>query len=125
METKAKIVKIDSVTPKEFNGKTTYYHKLVMDNDEKLDFGRNKELAVGEEITYTLTGEEYNGYQKAKGVYNSTAGGSKWVKEAYEEKIAGLSLSYAKDFAIAKDLDGKKTLEIADVFYNWLLKKKQ
>jgi hypothetical protein len=63
----SKIEKIDSV--KEWAGQngTVYYHLLEMENGDKINLGKKKHLAIGEELTYEVTdsGQEYN---KAKTV---------------------------------------------------------
>lgn len=40
---KSTIKTIDKVTPYEKNGKTTFYHNLVMDNGDKINIGKTKE----------------------------------------------------------------------------------
>lgn len=62
----AKITSIDSV--KQWTGPNgmLYYHKLQMENGDKIDIGKKTEMSVGKEIHYSITGPGQGGYQKAK-----------------------------------------------------------
>jgi hypothetical protein len=44
------------------------YHKLIMENDDKIDIGKQKEQQVGWELTYEIVGDGQQEYNKAKAV---------------------------------------------------------
>ena len=56
---------------KEWNGGngTVYYHNLELENGDKINIGKKKQLQIGDEITYEITGDEgQHEYTKAKSV---------------------------------------------------------
>jgi len=61
----AKITKV--VGKKDFTNSygTTIYHQLQMDNGDKIEIGKKKELKEGWELTYEITDEGFE-YMKAK-----------------------------------------------------------
>jgi hypothetical protein len=107
-----KIEKIVKVSPWEGSNGVVFYHHLEMDNGDKIDIGKKKNLAIGEELCYQVT-DTQNEYHKAKAVnpeYNSGGSGSNsggsnrsakkaWPTEA--EKWPSFALSYAKDIYIS------------------------
>ena len=46
----------------------TLYHNLIMENGEKINIGKKKEQQVGWELTYEITEEGQQEYNKAKPV---------------------------------------------------------
>ena len=44
------------------------YHKLIMDNEDKIDIGKQKEQQVGWELTYEILEKGQQEYNKAKAV---------------------------------------------------------
>ena len=48
---------------------TVYYHNLAMENGDKINIGKKKELSVGEELHYEIIGDiGQHEYTKAKSV---------------------------------------------------------
>lgn len=64
---KSKVEKVESCKPFTNNYGTTYYHNLVMENGDKINIGKKKQLAIGEELTYEIVEQDGNSeYVKAK-----------------------------------------------------------
>ena len=65
---KSKVEKIAEVKPWNGSNGTVYYHCLEMDNGDKINIGKKKELAIGEELNYEITETGSQEYNKAKSV---------------------------------------------------------
>ena len=66
MET-SKVEKIIEVKEWGEGDRKTYYHNLVMENGDKINLGKKKHLAIGEELTYMIIDSSQE-YQKAKAI---------------------------------------------------------
>jgi len=64
----SKVVRINEIKPWGEGDRKTFYHNLEMENGDLINIGKKKELSIGEEITYEITGEGQNEYNKAKSV---------------------------------------------------------
>lgn len=66
--TTSKVKRIEEI--KEWAGQkgTVYYHNLEMENGDKINIGKQKQLSVGDELTYEITEHGQQEYQKAKSV---------------------------------------------------------
>lgn len=65
----SKVKAIQSVKP--YNGQhgVTYYHNIELENGDKINIGKKKELQVGYEVTYEIIGDPgQHEYTKAKAV---------------------------------------------------------
>lgn len=94
--TKSKVEKIVEVKPWTGTNGTVLYHTLEMDNGDKINIGKKKELAIGEEITYEITdsGHEYN---KAKTVMENPSFGGKGKSDDY---VKGIEVGHAINNAV-------------------------
>lgn len=71
------------------------YHNLVMENGDKINIGKKKLLAVGDELNYEITGDGQQEYDKAKSVmvdrkpqgYSNMPFSGTNTKEEREKKI--------------------------------------
>jgi len=52
---KSKVATIIGCKPWNGNNGTVYYHDIIMDNGDKINIGKKKELAIGEELEYEIT----------------------------------------------------------------------
>ena len=76
----------------------TYFHNLEMDNGDKINIGKKKEVQVGWELTYEIIETGQQEYQKAKAVKpeeTSFSGGKS--KDAY---IKGIEVGHAVNNAV-------------------------
>ena len=131
----------------------TIYHKLIMENDDKIDIGKKKEQQVGWEMTYEITEEGQHEFNKAKAVApegfksNSTTSGSsnsKPTKEYWEEReknnkeyYAGRhdnkqlnicrqsSLKTAVDYCSGGNCSTSDVLKVAQEFVDWVMENKK
>ena len=120
----SKIKEIHQIKPFNNSYGTTYYHQLLLENGEKIEIGKKKEMKVGWEITYSVDvdGSQHE-YSKAKSEQPQNQvfqkkGGSKGGN-------ASFALSYAKDLAVAyvgqgKDFTSDEIIKVAEAFNDWL-----
>ena len=115
--TTSKVTKV--VNSKPYNGQngTVYYHLLQMDNGDKINIGKKKELSVGDEITYEITETGQQEYNKAKSAQKEFTGGFSGKSKGGNGSFA---LSYAKDLVIGGVIDIKDILTTAERFKTWL-----
>lgn len=64
----SKIKEVKEVKPWGEGDRKTYYHNLVMENEDKINIGKKKEQQVGWELTYEIIEEGQQEYNKAKAV---------------------------------------------------------
>ena len=64
----SKIKNVVSVKPHTNNYGTTYYHNLEMENGDKINLGKKKEQQIGWELTYEITEQGQQEFNKAKAV---------------------------------------------------------
>jgi hypothetical protein len=127
----AKITKV--VSKKDFTNSygTTIYHQLQMDNGDKIEIGKKKELKEGWELTYEITDDAFE-YHKAKSVQpmqqaNNTPNTPQSNPSGLNVQnliVAQSSLASAVQLYQGSGLpDTKEILEAADTFYKWVLTK--
>jgi len=115
------------------------YHKLIMENGDKLDIGKTKKQEVGYELTYEFTGDlGQHEFTKAKSVspmreefnnYVKNNEEDKMTKQEWADRDARKELLYARKSALdgataycnADKCSPEKTLETADMFCTWLI----
>ena len=61
----SKVEKIEKVVPWSGANGTVLYHALLMENGDKINIGKKKELAIGQELEYEITETP----EQAKGEY--------------------------------------------------------
>ena len=65
----ANIKEIKEIKPYTNSYGTTYYHLLELDNGDKIQLGKKKEMQTGWEVTYELVGDTgQHEFTKAKSV---------------------------------------------------------
>ena len=126
----AKITKV--VSKKDFTNSygTTIYHQLQMDNGDKIEIGKKKELKEGWELTYEITDDAFE-YHKAKSVQpipqtttTTTAQSNPSGLNVQNLIVAQSSLASAVNFFSGTGGAGSEdVLEMADKFYKWVLTK--
>jgi hypothetical protein len=110
----------------------TLYHKLIMENGDKIDIGKQKEQKVGWEMTYEITEEGQNEFNKAKAVApegfksnNTTSGSSNGVykKDDTVQKliVKQSSLKAAVDYCSGGNFQPNEVLAIAREFVGWVM----
>lgn len=121
---KSKVKEVVSVKEWGQEPNVIQYHCLVMDNGDKINIGKKKVLAVGDELSYEIvdTSQEYN---KAKNVMEQQKSFGKG-----KGSNGSFALSYAKDLVcnvqigdfeeVTPQLLIDKTTAIADGFKKWL-----
>lgn len=67
--TTSKVEKVTSVKPYNGQNGTIYYHNLIMANGDKINIGKKKELAIGEELKYEIVETGQQEYNKAKPIF--------------------------------------------------------
>jgi len=116
---KSKIKNIQEIKPWGEGDRKTFYHNLEMENGDKINIGKKKELTVGQELEYEIVGEGQE-YNKAKAIQKPFNKGNVGSNGCF-------ALSYAKDFVSTmygtsddKNEDIRIVLKVADTFKEWL-----
>ena len=107
------------------------YHKLIMDNEDKIDIGKQKEQQVGWELTYEILEKGQQEYNKAKAVApdkfksnGQTSYSSSVKKDDVQELIVRQSsLKAAVDLCRGNDCSPEEVCATAQIFAEWVLKK--
>ena len=96
----SKIKEVANMNPWTSNtGKTIIYHSLVMENGDKINIGKMKEQQVGWELSYEITEQGQQEYNKAKAVTpNNFGGGFKGGDNRQESIIRQSSLKCAVEY---------------------------
>ena len=104
---------------KEWEGKhgKMYYHNLVMENGDKINIGKKKQLQVGDELNYEITEVGQQEFNKAKSVAPEFKGN---FSKGSKSNNASFALSYSKDYHSAIGGDVDTILATADKFKKWL-----
>ena len=102
----------------------TYYEIYIDDNPIKRMTASKGKIEEGMKINYTVENDYVTIIkdQPEGGGYKNFS--KKYSPEPIEHKIIGFALSYAKDVMLTKEnMTIEGCLELADKFYNWMLKK--
>ena len=115
------------------------YHKLIMENGDKLDIGKTKKQEVGYELTYEFTGDlGQHEFTKAKSVspmreeFNNYAKNNeedKMTKQEWADRDERKELVYARKTALdcataycnADKCSPEEILETANMFCTWIV----
>ena len=115
------------------------YHKLIMENGDKLDIGKTKKQEVGYVLTYEFTGDlGQHEFTKAKSVnpmqeqYNKSYQNkvdNKMTKQDWEEKDNRKELVISRQVALynataycnADKCSPEEILETANMFCTWIV----
>ena len=120
----SKIKVVKSIKPYNGTNGTVYYHLLDMENGDKINIGKKKELQVSEEICYQMIEvgqQEYNKSKSAQPEQPAFTGGFK----KQQGTTASFALAYAKDWCLGLHNAGTPqtadhVIMIANVFNKWL-----
>lgn len=129
-EKTSKVKEIVRVNPYTGSHGTVYYHDLVMDNGDKINIGKKKEVQSGWELSYMIVGDQKDDgtyqqeYPKAKSV-QLQAQQSRNGQYKKQSNVASFALAYAKDMAVAHIEKGNEfkaddVLKVATKFNQWL-----
>tara|TARA_R100001530_G_C4312301_1_gene153390 strand:- start:1144 stop:1572 length:429 start_codon:yes stop_codon:yes gene_type:complete len=107
------------------------YHKLIMDNEDKIDIGKQKVQQVGWELTYEILEKGQQEYNKAKAVApdkfksnGQTSYSSSVKKDDVQELIVRQSsLKAAVDLCSGNNCTPAEVCATAQIFAEWVMKK--
>ena len=108
------------------NGKTIIYHNLEMENGDKINIGKVKLQQVGWELTYQITEQGQQEFNKAKAVqkeqnftksFNTQSTKPDNVQDLIVKQS---SLKAAVEFC-NKDCTIEHIIANAEVFYDWVM----
>ena len=127
----SKIKKVVSVS-EPYGKYNVLYHKLIMDNKDKIDIGKQKEQQVGWELTYEIVEEGQQEFDKAKAVSpdkfksnGQTSYSSSVKKDDVQELIVRQSsLKAAVDLCRGNNCTTEEVCATAQIFAEWVMKKK-
>jgi hypothetical protein len=97
---KSKVKNIQSVKEWAGGNGTVYYHNLEMENGDKINIGKKKQLAVGDELDYEITEQDGTSeYPKAKTpkMDNYSGGQGAGKKDDY---VKGIEVGHAINNAV-------------------------
>ena len=120
----SKIKEVANMNPWTSNtGKTIIYHSLVMENGDKINIGKMKEQQVGWELTYEITEQGQQEYNKAKAVSpNNFGGGFKGGDNRQESIIRQSSLKCAVEYLKGAEASLEEVFEAAEQMILWVNK---
>ena len=108
------------------------YHKLIMENEDKIDIGKQKEQQVGWELTYEIQEKGQQEYNKAKAVApdkykgNGQASYSSSVKKddtIQELIVRQSSIKSAVDLCRGNNCSPEEVCSTAQIFFDWVMGK--
>ena len=136
----AKIKEVVSVG-EPFGKYNILYHKLIMDNGDKLDIGKTKKQEVGYELTYEFTGDlGQHEYTKAKSVSpmreefnNYLKKDDKMTKQDWEAKDNRQALVIARQVGLynataycdSSKCSPNEVIDTAEIFTTWIISGKK
>lgn len=93
----SKVEKVTNIKPYNGQNGTVYYHNLIMDNGDKINIGKKKELAIGEELKYEIVETGQQEYNKAKSIFEERPafGGKK-----NDDYVKGIEVGHAVNNAV-------------------------
>ena len=126
----SKIKKVVSVS-EPYGKYNVLYHKLEMDNEDKIDIGKQKEQQVGWELTYEIVEEGQQEFDKAKAVSpdkfksnGQTSYSSSYKKDDVQELIVRQSsLRSSVESHKGSNASDEEILKSAERFSNWVMGK--
>ena len=123
----SKIKKVVSVS-EPYGKYNVLYHKLEMDNGDKLDIGKQKEQQVGWELTYEIVEEGQQEFDKAKAVspdkFKSNGQTSYKKDDNVQELIVRQSsLRSSVESHKGSNASDEEILKSAERFSNWVMGK--
>ena len=124
----SKIKEVKSVS-EPYSQYKVLYHKLIMENDDKIDIGKQKEQQVGWELTYEIVGDGQQEYNKAKAVSpdkfksNGQTSYSSSVKKDDVQELIVRQSSLRSSIEFCKGSNGsvEDIFYLADECYKWVM----
>jgi len=106
----------------------TLYHKLVMENGDKIDIGKNAKQEVGKELSYTITGDiGQHPFTKAKSANPNWEGNKSFPKASggvsnqTGEQIARMNcVTNSLAFCKGSNCSEEHILKTADYFFKYV-----
>ena len=107
------------------------YHKLIMDNEDKIDIGKQKVQQVGWELTYEIQEKGQQEYNKAKAVApenfksNQSNGQVSYKKDdnVQELIVRQSSLKASVDYCRGSNCSPEEVCKNAQLFVEWVMRK--
>ena len=106
----------------------TLYHKLVMENGDKIDIGKNAKQEVGTELSYNIVGDVgQHPFTKAKSANpnwqgNSSPKSSGGTSNQTGEQIARMNcVTNSLTFCSGSDCSEEHILKTADYFFKYVI----
>jgi len=134
----AKIKEVVSVS-EPYGQLKVLYHKLIMENGDKLDIGKTKKQEVGYELTYKFTGDlGQHEFTKAKSVspmreefnnYDKNNEEDKMTKQEWADRDERKELVYARKTALdcataycdSSKCSPNEVIDTAELFTSWIV----
>jgi len=126
----SKIKTVVSIKPHKNSYGETFYHNLEMENGDKINIGKKKEQQVGWELTYEITEQGQQEFNKAKAVqkeqnftksFNTQSTKPDNVQDLIVKQS---SLKAAVEFC-NKECTVEHIIANAEVFYDWVMNGKK
>ena len=112
------------------NGKTIIYHNLEMENGDKINIGKVKVQQVGWELTYEITEQGQQEFNKSKAVQKeqsnfSSGGGFQKSPDVQKSIVRQSSLKASVELCsafvkVGNSVNSADVLRIADTFVEWV-----
>lgn len=132
---KSKIKVVHEVKPWSGPNGTVFYHNLEMENGDKMNIGKVKEMVVGEELEYEFTGDAgAQEFTKAKTPKNDSYSASPErsvvpVDDDVRQRliVRQSSLNRAVEYYSSigskmEEISPQEVMTLADEFTNWVFK---
>jgi hypothetical protein len=112
------------------NGKTIIYHNLEMENGDKINIGKVKVQQEGWELTYEITEQGQQEFNKSKAVQKeqsnfSSGGGFQKSPDVQKSIVRQSSLKASVELCsafvkVGNSVNSADVLRIADTFVEWV-----
>ena len=105
------------------------YHKLIMENGDKIDIGKLKKQEIGYELTYEIIEEGQQEFNKAKAVQKENVsfnpGSASPASNDDRQEIINrwAALGRAIDYLQGAEASRKEVFEEAEAYLDWVNKK--
>ena len=128
---KSKVKKVKSVS-EPWGDRKILYHKLEMENGDKIDIGKLTKQEVGSELSYNIIGDiGQQPFTKAKSVApegfkgNNFSGGFKQNPETQERITRWAGLGRAIDYLHGTQPTEEQLYQQAERFIDWVMEDKK
>lgn len=115
---KSKIKNIESIKPHTNDYGTTHYHNLELENGEKINIGKKKELQVGWEVIYEIVDQDGKSeYVKAKSVSLQDYNNANPEEAIKKVSIPGTSTQFKADPLKQASIEQQVALKEANLYH--------